>query len=86
MRLLKFNNSLPQTNNFANHFYGNDPLNEMAFFTGGQRLNTPKVNIRESDDSYFIQVAAPGYSKKDFSIEKEYIDHPIEISSPAFSL
>jgi len=34
------------------------------------RTNTslPAVNVKETDDDYFIEVAAPGMTKKDFSI------------------
>lgn len=64
MRLLRFNDSLPQTNSFVNHFFGNELLNDFDFFTKEQRLNTPKVNIQESDNSYSILVAAPGFKKR----------------------
>lgn len=33
--------------------------------------NVPAVNIHENDDSYTVEVAAPGKSKKDFNIEVE---------------
>ncbi|WP_062059623.1 Hsp20/alpha crystallin family protein [Aquimarina longa] len=32
-------------------------------------FNTPAVNVKESDDSYIIELAAPGLSKEDFTIE-----------------
>jgi HSP20 family protein len=34
--------------------------------------NTPAVNIKENDKSYEVELAAPGYDKKDFNIS---IDH-----------
>lgn len=34
-------------------------------------FQTPSVNIREEDDSFFIEVAAPGLQKEDFHLELE---------------
>jgi HSP20 family protein len=34
-------------------------------------LNIPAVNVRENNDNYMIEVAAPGLEKKDFHIDLE---------------
>lgn len=39
-----------------------------------KRANTPAVNVKESDNGYDIEVAAPGYNKDDFDIS---VDHNI---------
>lgn len=41
--------------------------NNSNFTTTGSSL--PAVNIRETNDSYEVEMAAPGMSKKDFKIE-----------------
>jgi HSP20 family protein len=69
MRLVRFNNRFPQSGSLLNHFFGNELLNDSDFVRGGQYFNTPKVNIRETDDVFSIEVAAPGFDKKDFSVE-----------------
>ena len=33
--------------------------------------NLPAINIKESDNDFFIELTAPGYDKKDFEIEFE---------------
>lgn len=43
-----------------NHFIGNDTV-----------LNHPKVNILESEDDFSIELAAPGFDKKDFKLSVE---------------
>ena len=47
-------------NGDLNHFVGTDGTNSV-----------PKVNVTEFDDSFQIELAAPGLSKKDFSINLE---------------
>lgn len=68
MRLVKFNNRYPQSNDLLNHFFGNELLNGADTLKGGQCHDTPKVNIQEKEDAFAIDVAAPGYDKKDFNI------------------
>lgn len=47
-----------------------DFFNDQRFFgspwTNGRSL--PAVNIRENDKNYEVEVAAPGYDKKDFNV------------------
>ncbi|MCU4157172.1 Hsp20/alpha crystallin family protein [Carboxylicivirga sp. A043] len=69
MTLVRFNNRYPQSGSLLNHFFGNEFLNDSNFLKGGQYFNTPKVNIKETDEAFAIEVAAPGFDKKDFNIE-----------------
>ena len=39
----------------------------------------PAVNIGEDNDNYFVEIAAPGYSKEDFKVEM--VDHMLSISA-----
>ncbi|MEA3443669.1 MAG: Hsp20/alpha crystallin family protein [Bacteroidota bacterium] len=70
MNLVKFN---PQTGNVR--MRGIDPFDHfMNSFLKTSTINTdsePTVNLIESDDDFFIEMAAPGYSKEDFKIEIE---------------
>lgn len=69
MRLVKFNNRYPQTSDMLNHFFGRELMNDSDFFKGGQCFDTPRVNIQETEEVFAIEVAAPGYDKKDFNVE-----------------
>ncbi|WP_439184000.1 Hsp20/alpha crystallin family protein [Carboxylicivirga taeanensis] len=68
MRLVRFNNAHPQTG-LLNHFFGNELLKDAEYINGGYRFETPKVNIQENEDAFAIEVAAPGFNKKDFNVE-----------------
>ncbi|MGV3528519.1 MAG: Hsp20/alpha crystallin family protein [Flavisolibacter sp.] len=52
-----------------------DDLLTRDFWNWGQenysngRSNLPAVNIRESNDSYVVEMAAPGMKKEDFKVE-----------------
>jgi len=37
-------------------------------FAGRAWVNSPAVNVRETHDSYELEVAAPGLTKKDFEV------------------
>lgn len=69
MKLVRrFNNQLPETNEWFNHFLGRDFFMEPEqYFNNNQ--NQPKVNIKETEDNFHIDVAAPGYDKADFNVE-----------------
>ncbi|MCB9337347.1 MAG: Hsp20/alpha crystallin family protein [Lewinellaceae bacterium] len=54
--------------NMFNEFFNNDfPVS----FRNGHLQKSPAVNILESDDSYRIEVAAPGLEKGDFVVKVE---------------
>ena len=80
MKLVRFNNRYPQSGSLLNHFFGNEFMNDSDFFKGGHYYNTPKVNIRETEDAFAIEVAAPGFDKKDFNVELENDVLTIEVS------
>ncbi len=68
MKLVKFNNRFPQSNNLMNHFFGSELLNGGNSLYWGNQHSTPKVNILETDNEFSIEVAAPGFDKKDFNV------------------
>lgn len=43
----------------------------LAFSHNFERTFAPSVNIRETNESFFIEAAAPGYNKEDFEIKVE---------------
>jgi HSP20 family protein len=45
----------------------NSPIDE--FFNMGKIINTPAVNISETDNEYRLVIAAPGLEKTDFKVE-----------------
>jgi HSP20 family protein len=45
----------------------NAPLDE--FFTMGKIINTPAVNVSETEKEYTLTIGAPGLEKTDFKIE-----------------
>jgi HSP20 family protein len=70
MKIIKSNGNL--MNNFPSLF--DDFLNRDFFnwgLTNYSDTNTsiPSVNIKETSDSYEVEVAAPGMSKKDFKVQ-----------------
>lgn len=69
MTLIRRNQSLPAFTNFFDDFLSNE-WNEWGL-KNYSRTNTtiPSVNILENDESFKIEVAAPGLEKNDFSIE-----------------
>jgi HSP20 family protein len=76
MALIKFNSDLlPTVNNWMDDFFGRDMLDLPHF--GGH--STPKVNIREDNDNYYVEVAAPGMRKEDFNLSLD--NNVLQISS-----
>lgn len=72
MTIVKRNSNL--LNNFPTLF--DDFLNRDIFnwnLTNFSETNTtiPAVNIKETSDNYEVEVAAPGMTKKDFSVQLE---------------
>lgn len=66
MTVVRYQNQLP---NLFDRFFNND-------FEGWNRDNfsmtnttLPSLNIKENKDSFFVEVAAPGFEKSDFKIE-----------------
>ena len=70
MTFVKFKNHVvPSVNNFWDELLGK----EFNSFPGGSLLqtSTPSVNIIENEDSFAIEVAAPGLTKTDFIVKTE---------------
>lgn len=69
MRLVrKYNGQLPETNDWFNHFLGRDFFVEPDQYFENKK-SQPKVNIKETEDAYQIDLAAPGYTKEEFNVE-----------------
>ncbi|MCX2744197.1 Hsp20/alpha crystallin family protein [Mangrovivirga sp. M17] len=68
----------PTLNGLFDDFFNQDE----SWGTGNvmaNRTSLPAVNVKESEDSYNIELAAPGMKKKDFNIELE--DNVLTISA-----
>lgn len=62
----RFNNQTPDLANIFDDFFGSDSF--ISPFAPGRR-SMPAVNVRETNDDYVIEVAAPGLSREDFKVE-----------------
>lgn len=72
--MLRRRNTLP---NFVDEFLGDDLFNR--FFSENENVTVPFVNIKEGTEDYSIEVAAPGFDKKDFKVDLN--NNVLEISS-----
>ena len=70
MSLIRYNNQLmnPGIFNFLNDVFGED-TEQME--NKPLRRIIPPVNIRETDKTFEIEVAVPGFDKKDINVEVE---------------
>lgn len=77
--LIKRSNSFPAFGNFFDDFFSKDLFNwnDKHFTVSGATL--PSVNVKETDDAFAIELAAPGMKKEDFNIELN--KHVLTISS-----
>jgi len=68
MTLIKWkknNGVFPGTfSNWMDDFFNDEALSQR--WSG---INKPSVNVKESKDSYTLEVAAPGFGKNDFNID-----------------
>ncbi len=66
MTLVRFQNQLPD---LFDRFFNSEieRWNTNHFSTTNTTL--PSVNIKETEDNFEVEVAAPGFDKKDFNIE-----------------
>ena len=80
MSLVKFKRR-PWRNLIPAGFFDEEDL----FFNGflSTNLNEPALNVKETDENFEVELAAPGYSKKDFkvTIEDGYLNISAERSS-----
>ena len=79
MTLVKFKKRIPFRNLITSDFFDSDPffenrlLNTNLFnedFWNG-KSQEPALNIKETDDAFEVELAAPGFSKKDFEVTIE---------------
>jgi len=68
-KLIKRSGSFPTMNSFFSDFFGNDFLDwtPSGFLPNGSTL--PSVNLKETEEGYEVELAAPGLQKDDFIIE-----------------
>jgi len=66
MSLMKFSNPLPT---FFDRFFENDLFDWSNRNYSLTNTTLPSVNIRENQDAFEVDVAAPGLSKNDFKLE-----------------
>lgn len=65
MKLVRFNSQFP---NLYDKFFNDD----LSIFAGRDFSNNiPAVNIKEDENNYFIELAAPGLNKEDFKLHVE---------------
>ena len=68
----------PAWSSWIDNMFSNElPTLMMSNFNTGMTL--PKVNLRETPDAYFVDMAVPGMKKEDFQIDLD--NHILSISS-----
>lgn len=67
--------SNPLFPSLLDEFFGNDT----PFSSSSSRSHVPSVNISETDTNFELALAAPGKTRKDFSVELD--DHVLTVSS-----
>ena len=79
MSLIKFNNKnrlFPSwTNDGLKSFLSNDDFLNSDFFEEDSLM--PAMNVKETEDDFEIEFAAPGFSKKDFEVTID--DHILNV-------
>ena len=66
MSLVRFSNQFPS---LFDRFFENDVFDWSNKNFSNTNTTLPSVNIKESSDDFNVEVAAPGFDKKDFKIE-----------------
>jgi HSP20 family protein len=62
-----------------NDFFADDFFRLPFSFTRSHGATLPSVNIRETDDAFQVEVAAPGFKREDFKVELD--NNMLRISS-----
>jgi HSP20 family protein len=70
MRLIKFKND-PFFNSEVSTLFDSLFGKDMDFAANNWRHNVPAVNVKETENSFRIEVAAPGLKKEDFKLSVE---------------
>lgn len=79
MSLVKFRNRRPFGNLVTSDFFDMEDFFDNRFWNEGLlndrfwngRKGEPALNIKETDDNFEIELAAPGFAKKDFEVTIE---------------
>jgi HSP20 family protein len=66
MTLARLSNNYPS---LFDHFFNNDLFDWSNRNFSDTNTTLPSVNIKESSEEFEVEMAAPGFSKKDFKIE-----------------
>jgi len=66
MSLIKFNDRFPWNNSVFTNFLNADDFFNDDFFAKDSLM--PAMNVKENDDDFEIELAAPGFSKNDFDV------------------
>ena len=67
MTIVRRNYMMPELENLFNNVFKN-----RLFDTEDEELSTlPSVNVKENEDGFVLEVAAPGYEKENFDISVE---------------
>ena len=57
---------------YLDRFFEGNLLNPLGSNFAGSNSTLPAVNVKENDNEYCIDVAAPGMSKEDFKVNYEH--------------
>lgn len=70
MTLVRWNSPkhFPAFSNLFENFFGNEAL---ANYEQNWGFSTPSVNVKEAEDKFTIEVAAPGLNKENFKLHLE---------------
>ncbi|WP_178985538.1 Hsp20/alpha crystallin family protein [Winogradskyella helgolandensis] len=81
MSLVKFRKRRPWGNLISSDFFDNDDFFDNRLWN--KNLNEPALNVKETKDAFEVELAAPGFSKKDFevTIDDGYLNISAENSS-----
>ena len=71
MSLVKRNGNMLTSPTFFDDFLNREIFNWGLTNFSDTNTTIPAVNIKETKDSYEVEVAAPGMTKKDFSVQLE---------------
>lgn len=69
MSLARRNDVLPAWSNFFNDFFDRDWMDWSTRNFSETNTTLPSVNIKEDKDGFEVDMAAPGFEKKDFKID-----------------
>ena len=69
MSIVRRNGFYPDMTNLFDDFFTRDAWNWGLNNNSRTNTSVPAVNIRENNDNFLVEVAAPGMKKEDFKVE-----------------